>query len=224
MDPPPVDRSVSGGVLHVAIRIKASLCCPMGLGAPVGVGYYSGITRSVEAAGAAPVTCFGRDVTLMGTPGPDVIRGTAERDTIWGGRGDDLILGLAGDDQICGGPGEDRLKPGMGYDESSGGAGDDHISSPDADRGMGGGPGDDLLRNDVLVMGTRFTGDVSSKMNGRAGADRMYGSTFGGRHHDQMHGHDGRDVLVAGGGGRPESSAETTVSARVGANRRRGRR
>ena len=38
-----------------------------------------------RAASAAP-TCFGREITLMGTPGPDIIRGTAERDSIWGGR------------------------------------------------------------------------------------------------------------------------------------------
>ena len=74
------------------------------------------------------------------------------------------------------------------------------ISSPDAARGINGGPGDDLLRNDVLGLGSRYTGHVYTTMNGDAGADRLYGSPSGGTQHDSMYGHDGRDVLVAGAG------------------------
>jgi Ca2+-binding RTX toxin-like protein len=51
----------------------------------------------------------GRGCTITGTAGPDVIPGTAARDTICGLGGDDLLLGGASRDELRGGAGDDRL-------------------------------------------------------------------------------------------------------------------
>ncbi|HEY2714840.1 MAG TPA: hypothetical protein VGI73_01315, partial [Solirubrobacterales bacterium] len=66
--------------------------------------------------------CHGRQATIVGTDGDDVLRGTPGRDVIWGGKGDDTIYGSLGNDLICGGPGSDLIHGGRGNDEVDGGA------------------------------------------------------------------------------------------------------
>ena len=63
--------------------------------------------------------CHGRQATIVGTDGNDVIQGTPGRDVIWGGRGDDTILGSLGNDLLCGGPGADLIHGGRGNDTST---------------------------------------------------------------------------------------------------------
>jgi hypothetical protein len=53
---------------------------------------------------------------VVGTNGPDTLRGTAKADRLSGGAGNDRLLGLGGDDVLVGGPGDDRLEGGPGDD------------------------------------------------------------------------------------------------------------
>ena len=93
-------------------------------------------TTTVLPAPPAP-TCGGREATIVGTDGDDVLMGTDKRDVIAALRGDDQIRGLGGKDLICGFGGNDLLKGQAAGDELRGGGGDDRL---------GGGSGDDLLR------------------------------------------------------------------------------
>jgi hypothetical protein len=89
----------------------------------------------------AKSTCAGKEATILGTEGADVIAGTMGRDVIVAGGGDDTISGRGGGDIICagrdddtvlgtrgadklfGGPGADVLNGGMGRDMCATGAG-----------------------------------------------------------------------------------------------------
>lgn len=64
-------------------------------------------------------------VTINGTPGKDVICGSAFSDIINGKGGADILFGLAGNDIINGGGGNDTLFGGAGDDTLSGQAGTD---------------------------------------------------------------------------------------------------
>jgi Ca2+-binding RTX toxin-like protein len=107
-------------------------------------------TASYPATVQAP-TCKGRDVTILGTDGPDNLRGTNKRDVILALDGDDRIDGRGGNDVICGGAGRDLVKGGPGHDKIFGGAdGRSEQRNPDGVRLMvgdvvQGGPGDDLI-------------------------------------------------------------------------------
>jgi Ca2+-binding RTX toxin-like protein len=116
---------------------------------------------AAPVAYAAP-TCEGRAVTIVGTPGDDVIAGTTDNDVIHGLAGDDTISGGDDFDIICGGRGKDSLggfnQQGTddGYiDTLSGGAGNDGLKGSFEDRLIGG-PGDDLMQ------GRRAHADYSS--------------------------------------------------------------
>jgi Ca2+-binding RTX toxin-like protein len=89
-----------------------------------------------------PPRCHGRRATIVGSEGPDVLRGTPGRDVIWGGGGDDTIEGALGNDLICGGPGDDLIHGGRGNDVVDGGAGnDDQVYGDLGDDKLTGGPG-----------------------------------------------------------------------------------
>ncbi len=75
-----------------------------------------------------PPTCHGKRATIVGTTGPDRIRGTGRRDVIVALGGRDRVLGRGGRDVICGGPGRDVLRGGPGRDRLSGGPGRDTIT------------------------------------------------------------------------------------------------
>ena len=70
-----------------------------------------------------PFVCYGFAVTIMGTPGDDVLVGTAGDDVIAGLDGNDTLSGGGGNDVLCGGPGNDRLRGGAGSDRLFGDAG-----------------------------------------------------------------------------------------------------
>jgi hypothetical protein len=91
---------------------------------------------AVVAAGAAP---------FSGTPGPDVIVGSENRDVVNGGGGADVICGAGGADVLYGGYGPDRLLGEAGDDLLSGGTDDDRIFDEDGEDRLLGGPGADRL-------------------------------------------------------------------------------
>jgi hypothetical protein len=55
-------------------------------------------------------------VRVVGTNGPDTLRGTAKADHLSGEEGNDRLFGLASNDVLVGGPGADRLDGGPGDD------------------------------------------------------------------------------------------------------------
>ena len=96
-------------------------------------------------AHSAPPLCFGEEATVpvvpgvptVGTDGDDVIIGTDGPDSIRGGKGRDRICGLGGNDYLRGGPGRDRI---------SGGSGDDYVKGEGGLRHLlVGGPGNDNI-------------------------------------------------------------------------------
>ena len=98
-----------------------------------------------------PLDPLGRPVrcTIVGTQGPDVLRGTSRRDVICGLGGNDTILAGRGNDVVYGGPGADIINGGAGRDTLRGGAGNDTLQARDGRRDvLAGGAGNDLARAD----------------------------------------------------------------------------
>jgi Tol biopolymer transport system component len=89
--------------------------------------------------------CGGKQATLAGSPGADVLRGTARRDVIAARGGDDRVLSRGSGDLVCGGPGRDRLLGAAGADRLRGGPGRDSLLGGPARDLLLGGPGRDLL-------------------------------------------------------------------------------
>lgn len=69
-----------------------------------------------------------RDVeNLVGTPGDDILTGTAANNSIWGGAGNDVITGLDGADRLYGDAGNDTIYGGDGDDLLDGREGNDRL-------------------------------------------------------------------------------------------------
>lgn len=128
---------------------------------------------SFDAASSAPLGpfCNGRQATIIGTDGADVLKGTPGNDVIVGLGGDDVIDGFAGHDIICGGPGADIIRAGWGNDFAFGGNGQDFLR---------GANGEDILRG----------GNGRDRLDGGAGADTL----VGGDHYDTLLGAGGNDT------------------------------
>lgn len=120
--------------------------------------------------------CMGKEPTILGTSGSDILWGTRGDDVIHGLRGNDLIFGRGGDDTICGGNGRDILL---------GNSGDDHILGGGNKDLIKGGKGDDVLDGergkDSLLGGTGddqlIGGDGSDFLNGGRGDDYCEGDS-----------------------------------------------
>ncbi|MEZ5076367.1 MAG: calcium-binding protein [Solirubrobacterales bacterium] len=142
-------------------------------------------------------TCHGKEATIVGTDGDDVLHGTPERDVIAGGAGDDEIYGALGSDVICGGPGSDLIHGGRGNDEVDGGPGqrDRVIGDLGDDKVLGGPGGYDEVAGDLGI-------DV---VNGGAGD------------HDLVHGDYGWDRMSGGAGKGDIASFATNVAGGKGA-------
>jgi len=173
-------------------------------------------------AGPVPATtaheCDGATVTILGTPGDDVIEGTAGPDVIHGLGGDDVIKGRGGNDIICGGPGADRLVGNGGRDELRGGAGrdilkgkkgDDELWGKKARDRLVGGHGDDMIRGgggldeasfaalDISVQADLGAGTATGQgSDSLAGIERLKGSS----REDTLVGDSGDNRLIGGGG------------------------
>jgi Ca2+-binding RTX toxin-like protein len=152
--------------------------------------------------GAAPAAeedvprCRGRQAKVVGTDGPDVLRGTPQRDVIYGGGGEDEILGSLGNDLLCGGLGDDLIHGGRGNDDVDGGAGTDRVV------------GD--LGDDRIVGGTGNADEVA----GSLGIDRVSG---GPGEFDLVHGDYGYDRMDGGPGAGDIASFATKVAGGKGA-------
>src|SRR4051812_30277161 len=64
---------------------------------------------AVQARTERQPTCGGRHVSILGTPGDDVLAGTKHKDVIAALGGNDVISGAAREDVICGGDGTDTV-------------------------------------------------------------------------------------------------------------------
>ncbi len=157
---------------------------------------------------------------ITGSPGNDVISGTAFSETIKGLQGDDVINGRGGDDQIYGGTGDDRLSGGPGDDRIFGGPGRDKLYGNNGDDRLSGGLGNDKLfgggGQDILSGGSgndKLSGqgdadtlkgeDGDDKLNGGQGSDKLYGGRnndflTGKAGNDRLWGDHGRDTLNGG--------------------------
>jgi Ca2+-binding RTX toxin-like protein len=153
---------------------------------------------SAEAAdtpstGSEPPRCHHARATIIGTEGPDRLRGTPHRDVIVGLGGDDEISGSLGNDLICGGPGSDQIHGGRGNDVVDGGAGDfDRVYGDLGDDHVLGGPG----------MGDETSGNL--------GIDTLSG---GPGNFDLVHGDYGYDRMDGGAGKGDIASFATDVGA-----------
>jgi DNA-binding beta-propeller fold protein YncE len=123
-------------------------------GKNVYVSAFASVTTFTRALPSAPATqpaiqaakCAGKRATIVGTAGPDRLRGTRKADVMAGLAGRDRISGLRGNDVLCGGPGKDRIKGGAGNDRLLGqGGADSLLGGPGKDR-LKGGPGKDEVR------------------------------------------------------------------------------
>ena len=161
---------------------------------------FTGMASSSVAAQVETVYfCHGRQATLLGTSGNDVIEGTPERDVIVAFAGADVIRGNGGSDVICGNDGRDVIYGNGGSDRIYGGPHKDRIY---------GGAGSDLLYGE----GSR---DV---IYGNSGHDRIYGGSSsdelrGGPGNDRLFGRGGDDALFGSRGadvciGETEASCE----------------
>jgi Ca2+-binding RTX toxin-like protein len=164
--------------------------------------------------GAAAMTCAGKQVTIMGTAGNDVIVGKKASDVIYGGGGDDEISGGPnGNDTICGGPGDDTIHGGRGFDSIYGGGGDDRAFGETGSDMLEGGAGDDQLAGakgadrihggsgDDLLTGSKgpdeFEGGAGNDyIDGQQGSDEIEG----GSGDDKMLGDKGNDTIAGGEG------------------------
>jgi len=71
--------------------------------------------------------CRGREATIVGDRGRDVLNGTRKPDVIVAKAGNDVIKGRRGRDRICAGAGNDRIRTGKGRDRVWPGPGRDRI-------------------------------------------------------------------------------------------------
>ena len=137
---------------------------------------------------------------MLGTDGPDNLRGTDKRDVILALDGDDRIDGRGGNDVICGGAGRDLIKGGQGQDKIFGGA--DGRSDKRSDDGVRllvgdvvqGGPGDDLIDLGYDERQQTFGSAKRDRLSYKGSAFRVI-VTLGspkGRGHAQG---DGRDLI-----------------------------
>ncbi len=202
----------SGGPLFVAGLQVGLVSGGFECGAAGQPGLYARVATYQEwiagvMAGAPPPPvyyCRGKQATIVGTPGDDVIHGTPEDDVIVARAGHDIVWGDDGDDVICLGAGHDRAYGGAGHDVVLGQLGDDYIE---------GNRGADLLigrRGADSLLG----GEDDDILQGRAGADMLWGLAgddllrgglgddflAGGPGDDRLHGGVGCDVLRGGVG------------------------
>ncbi|MEX5728138.1 Ca2+-binding RTX toxin-like protein [Rhodovulum iodosum] len=165
-----------------------------------------GAAESLVSASSGPVLPVGLE--LIGTPGPDVLRGGAGNDTIRGLGGDDELYGEGGGDTIEGGDGLDTINGGDGDDTILGGASSadlrDVIYGGDGNDSIDAGYGNDL----VFGMGGNDTiagGFGADDLRGQAGNDVITGSAlsdlvFGGDGEDFVNGGFGYDRINGGAG------------------------
>lgn len=116
--------------------------------------------------------CSGRPATIVGTEGPDEIRGTPARDVIVSLGGRDVITGLTEYDEACAGAGNDTVSGSDNF-TAFGEAGADTLTIEATEDDFSvvllyGGAGNDTLRS--------VAQDTFARFDGGPGDDRLLGS------------------------------------------------
>ena len=144
------------------------------------------------------ITTFAGFENAIGSVFDDILRGSADANTLSGWAGNDKLFGLAGKDSLQGGAGDDTLFGGTGADTLDGGAGRDMASYELAKAAISAnlGTGKGLLGEafgDVLVAIEDLTGsDFDDTLTGDAQANLL----IGGLGNDTVAGGNGDDTLV----------------------------
>jgi hypothetical protein len=143
------------GIGSMSVPRWGAAAAPLPDGRVLVAGGYDGGRALSSAEIFAPVSCRGKQATIVGTDGPDQITGTHLVDVIIGLGGNDKVSGLRGNDVICGGTGNDTLKGRVGNDQLYGQQGNDELYGwKGSDKLYGqqgndtlqGGPGKDILK------------------------------------------------------------------------------
>jgi Ca2+-binding RTX toxin-like protein len=161
------------GVTHTPTQLRAILTetgTPQQFGLAGSIGPLPNLARAAASFDCttpppATITVAAPGLITTGTPGDDVILGTAGIDRISGGGGNDIILGGGGADDLSGGDGNDTLCGGAGADRLAGNAGNDALFGEADNDLLTGGAGDDGL----------FGGPGSDTLSGDAGTDNCVG-------------------------------------------------
>jgi len=96
-----------------------------------------------DADGNGIPVCHGKEATIFGNEGNNLLKGTAGRDVIHGLGGNDTIFGGGGSDLICGGSGKDQIFGQNGKDKLYGQKGQDRLNGGKGKDLCHGGPGKD---------------------------------------------------------------------------------
>ncbi len=120
-----------------------------------------------------PITCNGMPVTILGTPGNDILMGTSGADVIAGLGGNDTIKGQGGNDVICGGHGNDMLIGGPGNDRLYGERGRDRLYGVQGTDHLDGGP-----RFDTCHVSRPSDGDTTVRCEKVTGPQRFNRRSF----------------------------------------------
>lgn len=159
----------SQGRSHARNRARRVIPFALVLGALIALA-----VTSIGSARARP-KCFGQKATIVGTNGPNNIKGTARKDVIYAGGGNDTIKTPSGprnqgNDVICGGPGNDDIVGNSDSEKLIGGPGNDEIKS---------GNGNNLVVGDNANPRGNETGPLGrDDMTGGRGADFMVGDNY----------------------------------------------
>jgi Ca2+-binding RTX toxin-like protein len=170
------------------------------------------VAVTVTCVSPAP-TCDGKPATIVGTPGPSVIRGTSGNDVIVDLDDDNTVRGRGGSDTICTGPGNDEIISGDGADTIidiggkntvQGGAGNDSVRTSDGTDTITAGGGADTIVDtggDNTVEGGASndaitTGAGNDTVNAGGGNDNV----DAGDGNNTVNGQGGDDTITTGAG------------------------
>ncbi len=159
-----------------------------------------------------PLQCGGKDATIVGTEGDDVIRAVGAEIIVGLGGNDDISLADATQARICGGPGHDTIVLSGEWSWASGGEGEDTITAlgryarAQGDDGndvlLGGGPDSSLFggNGDDTITATRKGAEASGGDGNDTIRLEVRAKAFGGRGNDTIFGSPDSDMIQGGGG------------------------
>jgi Ca2+-binding RTX toxin-like protein len=161
-------------------------------------------TVRITVTTAVETTICGREATILGTPGDDVIQGTPGDDVIRAKRGNDVIDGGGGNDVVCGGPGTDQVTTGAGDDLVAGGSGRDTVDAGAGRNRVRGGAGGDSITTgsgiDSIAAGTGDDAIVAGSGQNTVAAGAGDDTVESGSGNDRIDGGPGTDTCDADGG------------------------
>jgi Ca2+-binding RTX toxin-like protein len=184
---------------------------------------------SLTGAATVAIQVTSATNTVTGTPGNDVLNGSATRpniidglagndiinggalnDTLSGGAGIDALFGGAGNDILDGGAGVDALSGGAGNDMLNGGADSDVLLGDDGDDILIGGLGNDTIDGGAGTDTVDYSGStLATTINLATGtatatgdSDSIIGveNVTGGLGNDSITGTTGMNILIGGAG------------------------